>query len=439
MNAKQDSSRSAQPQQGTQASQDGKANAIALLKADHRKVNALFRQAKSEGAAEKKVQLVRQICTELIVHTRLEEEIFYAACREADIEDDLLDEAQVEHDGAKVLIAELLQEQPDAQYYDAKVSVLSEYIKHHVGEEENPGSGIFAKARAAKLDMNALGQRLQSRKEELMQEIKDQGLRPPTLRALDVDPINRSNQEKSTMPRQYERDRDDQGRFASDDDDRRGGRGYYGRSSERGSNDRGSNERGRDDQGRFMSEDDDRSGGQRSYRGREDDDYRSSSRGGGYENRGSEGRSQGGNDYDDRYSSRGGSEGRNRGGWFGDSEGHSRASEEGWENRGRGGGSSSRSRDDDEDRYSSRGSSRGGSSGSGRGWFGDPEGHSRASEEGWENRGRAGGSSSRSRDEDDERDERGGGRGRSQGQGQGGWFGDPRGHSEASRRGWQNR
>jgi len=404
MNAKQASSPS------NQAGQDAKANtnAIALLKADHRNVMTLFRNFKDKSTAQEKAQLVRQICTELIVHTKLEEEIFYAACREADVEDSMLDEAQVEHDGAKILIAELLQEQPDAPYYDAKVSVLREYIKHHVGEEENAGSGIFAKARAAKLDMNALGQRLQSRKEELTQEIQDQGLRPPTLRALDVDPINRSKQEKSTMPRQYERDRDDQGRFSSDDDDRRGGRGYYGRS----------NERERDDQGRFMSEDDDRGG--RNYR---DDDYRSSSRGG-YESR-SRGR-----DYEDDDRSRG-SQSRGHGGWFGDPEGHSRASEEGWENRGRsGGGYSSRSRDDDDDRYSSRGSSQGRGHG---GWFGDSEGHSRAAEEGWENRGRGGGGySSRSRDDDDDR----GGRG---GRGQGGWFGDPRGHSEASRRGWQNR
>jgi hypothetical protein len=414
MNARQDSSRN---QHTTQSGQDAKANAIALLKADHRNVNSLFRKFKAESSAQEKAQIVRQICTELIVHTRLEEEIFYAACREADVEDGLLDEAQVEHDGAKVLIAELLQEQPDVPYYDAKVSVLAEYIKHHVGEEENAGSGIFAKARAAKLDMNALGQRLQSRKEELMQEIKDQGLSPPTLRALDVDPINRSKQEKSTMPRQYDTDRDERGRFMNDDD--RGGRGYYGRS----------NERERDDQGRFMSEDEGRAGGGRSSRGREDDDYRSSSRGGGYESRGR------GNDYDDRYAPRGpegrGFEGRGRG-WSGDSEEHSRAAEEGWENRGRG-GSSSRSRDEDDDRYYS---SRGPSRGSGRGWFGDSEGHSRASEEGWESRER-GGSSSRSRNEDDDRDDRGGGRGR--GQGHGGWFGDARGHSEASRRGWQNR
>lgn len=439
MNASKASSSSTQTNQNQGQGQE-KANAIALLKADHRKVNALFRQAKAENAAEKKAQLVREICTELIVHTKLEEEIFYAACREADVEDEMLDEAQVEHDGAKILIAELLQEQPDAPFYDAKVTVLSEYIKHHVGEEENPGSGIFAKARAAKLDMNALGQRLQSRKEELMQEIQDQGLSPPALRALDVDPINRSKQENSTMPRQYERDRDEQGRFASEDDDRRGGRGYYGRS----------NERERDEQGRFMSEDDDQRyssrgssrGSGRGWYGDPEGHSRASEEG--WENRGRGGggySSRSRDEEDDGYSrssqgsSRGGGE-RSQGGWFGDPEGHSRASEEGWENRRGGGGYSSRSRDDDDDRYSSRGGSQGSSRGSGRGWFGDPEGHSRASEEGWEHRGRGGGGySSRSRDEDDDRDQRGS----SGGRGHGGWFGDPRGHAEASRRGWQNR
>lgn len=469
MNAKQETSsaqnagkQDARTKAGASANAD--ANAIALLKADHRKVNALFRSFKAEESAERKVQLVREICTELIVHTQLEEEIFYAACREADVEDDLLDEAQVEHDGAKVLIAELLQEQPDAAFYDAKVSVLSEYIKHHVGEEENAGSGIFAKARAAKLDMNALGQRLQSRKEELMQEIQSQGLRPPTLRALDVGPINRSKQETSTMARQNDRDRDEQGRFSGNNDDQRGGgRGYYGRSNEGRWNEGRSNDRGRDDQGRFMS-DDDRSGGR--YERDQDEAYRSYSRGG-------ESRSRSGGDYDDDRYSRGfqgggsqgrgyeargfegrESEGRGRG-WFGDSEGHSRDSEEGWESRGRG-DSASRSWDDEDDRYSSRGFQgssrdsqgasrdeefRGGSSsrGEGRGWFGDSDGHSRASEEGWENRAR-GGSASRSRDDDDRGQRGGSSRGRGQeGQGHGGWFGDSRGHSEASRRGWQNR
>src|SRR6185295_19636682 len=100
---------------------------------------------------------------------KLEEEIFYPACREKKIEDELLDEAQVEHDGAKIIIAELIAGSPGDEYYDAKVTVLSEYIKHHVGEEEKPSDGIFAKARKAGVDMKALGSRLQARKAELLQ------------------------------------------------------------------------------------------------------------------------------------------------------------------------------------------------------------------------------------------------------------------------------
>ena len=382
---------------------DSNANAITLLKADHRKVLGLFRQFKSAGDSGEKSRLARQICTELIVHTKIEEEIFYPACRAAATDEHPLDEAQVEHDSAKVLIAGLLRNQPDSPFYDARMAVLSEYIRHHVGEEEKPGSGIFARARAAKLDMTALGQRLQERKEELMAQAEQGDLSPSAPRSLELQStttsVNRGQEEQSTMPRQYERDRDQQGRFSSDQDERGGGRGYAARSSYRD----------RDDQGRFMSEDE--SGG-RSYRN-EDDDYRSSaSRGSG-----------------------GGSQGRGRGGWFGDSESPSRASEEGWDNRG-GGRSGSSRYEDDEDYRSSR-ASQGGAQGRGQGgWFGDSEGHSRASEDGWENRGGSRPSSSRGYDE-----ERGEERGRNSSSGgqRGGWFGDARGHSEASRRGWQNR
>src|SRR5205814_1875697 len=101
---------------------------------------------------EQKKTLAHQICKELIVHTKLEEEIFYPSCREKDVENDMLDEAQIEHDGAKTLIAELIADEPDDEFYDAKVSVLSEYIKHHVGEEEKPRTGIFAKAQKAGVD-----------------------------------------------------------------------------------------------------------------------------------------------------------------------------------------------------------------------------------------------------------------------------------------------
>jgi hypothetical protein len=143
-------------------------NAINLLKADHRRVTALFRKYETADGAEQKAAIAREVCNELIMHTALEEQIFYAACREAGVDDSLLDEAQVEHDSAKLLISALLQNQPDSDYYDARMTVLAEYIKHHVGEEEKGGSGIFAKARAAKLDMDALGQCIRQRKEKLM-------------------------------------------------------------------------------------------------------------------------------------------------------------------------------------------------------------------------------------------------------------------------------
>lgn len=130
-----------------------------LLKADHRKVEELFRQYEKAIDADEKRSLVEQIVEEFLTHSRLEEDIFYPACREK-VEEDLLDEAQVEHDGAKLLLMELREGSPDEPYYDAKVTVLGEHIKHHVGEEEKAGSGIFAAARKAGADMTALGKEI---------------------------------------------------------------------------------------------------------------------------------------------------------------------------------------------------------------------------------------------------------------------------------------
>ncbi len=155
-------------------------DAIALLKADHRKVEGLFEAFEKATGATKKAQLVKQICTELTIHTMLEEEIFYPACK-GKTEDDLLDEAYVEHDGAKVLITELEGSAPDKAFYDAKVKVLSEEIEHHVKEEEEPGKGLFAQARKAGLDMDALGVQMAARKAELLVQFKD-SLPPPETR-----------------------------------------------------------------------------------------------------------------------------------------------------------------------------------------------------------------------------------------------------------------
>lgn len=123
-----------------------KLDAVALLKADHRKVEDLFAQFEAAKADGRKKALAEQICMELTVHTKIEEDIFYPAC-EGKVEEGLLKEAYVEHDGAKVLIAEIEAGGPDDEFYDAKVKVLSEMIEHHVKEEEQRVEGMFSQAR----------------------------------------------------------------------------------------------------------------------------------------------------------------------------------------------------------------------------------------------------------------------------------------------------
>jgi hypothetical protein len=159
-----------------------KKDAIALLKADHRKVEDLFDKFEKAKDADRKKALAGEICMELCIHATIEEEIFYPACK-GKVEEDLLSESYVEHDGAKVMIAELLAGSPDDEFYDAKMTVLSEEIKHHVKEEEKPGEGVFAQARDAGLDMDALGDKLLARKEQLMAKFKAEGLPPPTTRS----------------------------------------------------------------------------------------------------------------------------------------------------------------------------------------------------------------------------------------------------------------
>jgi hemerythrin superfamily protein len=163
---------------------DTKQDAIALLKADHRTVEELFEQYEGATGSAKKRKIATQICLELTVHAQIEEEIFYPAC-EGKIEEDLLKEAYVEHDGAKVLIAEIEAGSPDDEYYDAKVKVLSEQIEHHVEEEEKRMEGMFSQARHAGLDMDALGEQLRTRKEELVSAYKA-GLPKPETTTLDV-------------------------------------------------------------------------------------------------------------------------------------------------------------------------------------------------------------------------------------------------------------
>jgi hemerythrin superfamily protein len=150
----------------TRSAKPAAQDAIALLKADHRQVEQWFEQFEKSRSDERKSQLAGQICKALEVHTTIEEEIFYPAFLEATEEEDLHHEAAVEHDGAKKLIAQIEGSGPEDDYYDARVKVLSEMIKHHVNEEEKR-DGMFAKARAAGMDLEALGEQLASRKAQL--------------------------------------------------------------------------------------------------------------------------------------------------------------------------------------------------------------------------------------------------------------------------------
>lgn len=150
-------------------------DAIALLKADHRKVEDLFAQFEEAKGGSRKQTLAHQICNELKIHTLLEEEIFYPAFR-GKIEDDTLDEAQVEHDGAKVLINDIEGSDPGADFYDAKVTVLAEEIRHHVHEEEMPSDGMFAQCRRTDVDLVELRDRMLARKEKLLFQTENGGL-----------------------------------------------------------------------------------------------------------------------------------------------------------------------------------------------------------------------------------------------------------------------
>ena len=162
-------------------------DAIAMLKADHRKVEQLFASFEEAKGASRKEALAKEICTELKIHTMLEEEIFYPAFA-GKIEQDLLDEAYVEHDGAKVLINDIEAGGPDEAYYDAKVKVLSEEIEHHVKEEERPSDGMFAQCRKTDVDLVAMRDQMLARKEELTAIADREGLPPAKLTAVEASP-----------------------------------------------------------------------------------------------------------------------------------------------------------------------------------------------------------------------------------------------------------
>ena len=314
--------------------------AAKALAEDHRRVKALFGSYVASADEAEKQKLVEEICTALIVHTAVEEEIFYPACREALPQDQIMDTAQVEHDGTKILIADLLDGDGDDPYRDAKVEVLAVQVGHHVGEEEKTKDGIFAQATQHGVDTDALATRLLERKQALQRRAAE--LRPT--RAVSLQPVPEM---EDTMARgsSNERERDERGRFVSDDDDddRRSSRRSRSRDDD-DDDDRGGRGRGR---GGWFG---DSEGHSRAARQRSEDDDDRGRRGGGRS------RSRDDDDDDDR-----GGRGHGRGGWFGDSEGHSRAARERSEDDdrgGRGGGGRGRSRSRDDDRRSRRTRSR---------------------------------------------------------------------------------
>jgi hemerythrin superfamily protein len=154
-------------QKRTAAGQD----AISLLKADHRQVEEWFSEFDKSRSSSRKAQLASRICEALTVHTMIEEEIFYPAFIAATEDRDLHHEAIVEHAGAKNLIAQIQKMSPEDDFFEAKVTVLSEMIKHHVKEEEQRG-GMFAEAKNSDMDLQALGQQLLARKKELQSQRK---------------------------------------------------------------------------------------------------------------------------------------------------------------------------------------------------------------------------------------------------------------------------
>ena len=139
--------------------------ATALLRADHKQVSALFEQYEGARSVAKKKSLVASICMALGVHAKVEEEIFYPAVKAALKDKEMVPEATVEHATLKELMAQVEGKEPDGEMFDAKIKVMSEYVKHHVKEEETE---MFPKARKTRLDMKALGARMAARKEELI-------------------------------------------------------------------------------------------------------------------------------------------------------------------------------------------------------------------------------------------------------------------------------
>ncbi|AEJ02085.1 Hemerythrin HHE cation binding domain protein [Nitrosomonas sp. Is79A3] len=175
--------------------QTTRTDVINLLKEDHKKVKSLFAEYEElqgkKVSNDKKAKIVQQICTELTLHALAEEAIVYPAAREAIEDEDLMDEADVEHAGAKKLIAELQAMNPEESHYDAKVTVLKEYIEHHVKEEEKE---MFPQLKDSDVDLDQLGQEVINFKEDQKDsELKKSPPKTNTISPKKSETIHRKN------------------------------------------------------------------------------------------------------------------------------------------------------------------------------------------------------------------------------------------------------
>ena len=431
------------------------AGLITQLKKDHRALIKLLDGFDSKATADAKSRAIAQLAMQWIRHNDFEEKELLSPIMAAGSVSVDLELAEIERDLIKLLLMDLRSVDPGRDRLDGRLKVLTWLVKKLVHEEERPKTGLFAVASSIGLDMTALNERL-SKNMQVLSDAEGETVTVPypslpvSLRIPGIRRATRPEEGMQMQRQSNDRERDEQGRFVSDDDDdrRSGGRGssrsrdddYDDRrgssqSRSRGSESRGSTRRSDDDEGRGWFGDseghseaarrgwEDRQGGSSRSRGRDDDDDRRSGRSSRYEDDRRSSRSSRDDDDDGRRS-----RGSGHGGWFGDSEGHSEASRRGWEER----QGSSRSRmDDDDDRRSYRSGRYEDDDRRGGGSRSDDRDEDRMSSRRRDDDYADRRSSSRSRQADD--DDRGSRGGRS------GWSGDPEGHSEAARRGWANR
>lgn len=162
-------------------------DAIGLLKADHCTVEDLFQKFCSASNKDRKLALAQQICNELKIHAQIEEKILYPAF-DGKIDEDLLRESYVEHDGAKILINDIMENGANDAFFEAKVTVLCEEIQHHVKEEEKPAEGMFAQCRQTGVDLVALRDEMLALKEQLQAKAENGGLPRAELATVQLQP-----------------------------------------------------------------------------------------------------------------------------------------------------------------------------------------------------------------------------------------------------------